>query len=170
MEKRKRVTAIASRMRNKHSLSSLLAGVAGAVAVNAVHELTRYAAGGNPSNARVPRLDRLGKDGVVLAARALGVTSPRRGVPRYATAMAGDLAINAGLYALTAGLTRSPLVGGTVAALAAGVSGLLAPKLVGLQKHTGTTARAKAMTFADYAIGGIVTGVVLALLTRSANK
>jgi hypothetical protein len=157
-------------MRNSKPLSALVAGVAGAVAVNVVHELTRYAAGGNPSTDRVPRLDRLGEDGVVLAANALGLTPPRRGMPRYATAMAGDIAINAGLYALTAGMTKSPLVGGTVAAVAAGVAGLLTPKLVGLEKHTGTTAQAKAMTFADYAIGGVVTGLVLALLRRSANK
>jgi hypothetical protein len=157
-------------MRNTNSLSTLLAGVAGAVAVNVVHELTRYAAGGNPSSDRVPRLDRLGQDGVVLAATSLGLTPPRRGMPRYAAAMAGDLAINAGLYALTAGLTKSPLVGGTVAALAAGVSGLLTPKLIGLERHTGTTAKAKAMTFADYAIGGVVTGLVLAVLTRSTKS
>lgn len=157
-------------MRNSRPLKALVAGAAGALAVNLVHEMTRYAAGGNPSTDRAPRLDRLGQHGVVLAANSLGLIPPRQGLPRYATAMAGDLAINAGLYALTAGLTKSPLIGGTVAAVAAGVAGLLSPKLIGLEKYTGTTATAKAMTFADYAIGGVVTGLALAMLTRRSNR
>jgi hypothetical protein len=128
--------------------------------------MTRYAAGGDPSPDRVPRLDRLGQDGVVLAATSLGLTPPRRGAQRYATAMAGDLLINAGLYALVASLAKKPSQGGALAAVSAGVSGLLLPKLVGLDRHTGTTATAKAMTFTDYAIGGVVTGLVLGLLGR----
>jgi hypothetical protein len=147
-------------------MRALVSGFVGAVAVNLVHEMTRYAAGGNPSSDRVPRLDRLGQDGVVLAATSLGLTPPHKGAPRYATAMAGDLLLNAGLYALTSSLTRRPMHGGMLSAVAAGVSGLLLPKLMGLERHTGTTPTAKAMTFADYAVGGIVTGLMLAALKK----
>ena len=151
-------------------MKTLVSGLAGALALNLVHEMTRYAAGGDPSTDRVPRLDRLGQDGVVLAAESVGLTPPPAGMPRYLTAMAGDVVMNAGLYALVAGLTKRPLHGGALAAVAAGVSGLLLPRLVGLEKHTGTTRTAKALTVADYAIGGVVTGLVLAALTRSRKE
>jgi hypothetical protein len=38
--------------------------------------------------------------------------------------------------------------------------------VVGLERHVGRSTRARAMTFADYAIGGVVTGVVMKALTR----
>ena len=158
--------ALPSGMRNPYTMKALVSGLAGALSVNLVHEMTRYAAGGDPSPDRVPRLDRLGQDGVVLAARSVGLTPPRAGAPRYATAMAGDVLMNAGLYALVASLAKRPMHGGVLAAVAAGATGLLLPKLVGLEKHTGTTPTAKALTFADYAIGGVVTGFVLGLLTQ----
>jgi hypothetical protein len=140
---------------------SLIAGLAGALAVNLVHEATRKAAGGNPPPARVPRLDRLGQEGLARGMRMVGMEPPAPGPKRYWAAMAGDVATNAALYAV-ATRSRNPLTRGVVA----GTAGLVLPKLAGMQRHTGTTKRVKAMTFADYAIGGIVSGAVLKLLTR----
>lgn len=153
-------------MSKLHSpIRTLAAGLAGAMAVNVVHELTRHAADGNPPPSRVPRLDRLGQEGLAKMMKAVGLTRPPPGAPRYAAAMVGDVATNTLLYALTASIFRKPLVGGAVASVAAGAAGLLLPQLVGMQRHTGTKPIVKAMTFADYALGGIVTGMVLHLLT-----
>lgn len=145
--------------------SMLLAGLAGAVAVNLVHEATRKAAGGNPPPSRVPRLDRLGQDGLAMASRAVGIEPPAPGPKRYWTALASDIAVNGLLYALANNRQR-PLRGGAFGGLTAGAMGLLLPRLVGLARHTGTTPTTKAMTFADYAIGGLVSGAVTKLLKR----
>ena len=145
--------------------TKLIAGLAGAVAVNLVHEATRKAAGGDPPSSRVPRLDRMGQEGLAKAARAVGVTPPPPGPKRYWTALASDIAVNGLLYAITNNRAR-PLRGGAFSGLTAGAAGLILPRLVGLARHTGTNPRTKAMTFADYAIGGLVSGLVMKMLRR----
>ncbi|HEV7302360.1 MAG TPA: hypothetical protein VGN72_23680 [Tepidisphaeraceae bacterium] len=145
--------------------TKLIAGLAGAVAVNLVHEATRKAAGGDPSPSRVPRLDRMGQSGLVKTARAVGLEPPAPGPKRYWTALAGDIAVNGLLYAITSRRSR-PLRGGAFSGVLAGVAGLVLPRLVGLGRHTGRNSRTKAMTFADYAIGGLVSGAVMKMLSR----
>ena len=144
---------------------SLIAGLAGALAVNLIHEATRKAAGGNPSPRDVPRLDLMGQAGLAKVMRRAGAEPPAPGPKRYWTALATDVATNALLYAVTT-RSRRPLVGGGRSGLLAGVAGLALPRLVGLGRFTGTTTKSKAMTFADYAIGGLVSGAVLKVLTR----
>jgi hypothetical protein len=145
--------------------ASLVAGLAGAVAVNVLHESIRKAKGGNPSPADAPRLDRLGQDALAGGMRSIGLRPPAAGPKRYWTALAGDIATNAVLYALTTS-RRNPLTGGGASGLLAGTMGLLLPRLVGLNHHAGTTKKARAMTFTDYAVGGLVSGAVLKALSK----
>ena len=144
---------------------SLVAGLAGALAVNAMHEFTRKSKGGNPSTADAPRLDRLGQDSLAMGMRRIGVEPPAAGPKRYWSAMAGDVAMNALLYAVTTS-RKSALAGGGASGLLAGVSGLLLPRLIGMNRYAGTTKKSRAMTFADYAVGGLVTGAVMKVLNR----
>ncbi len=144
---------------------SLIAGLAGALATNVVHEVTRHAKGGNPSQADVPRLDRLGQEGLAKVMRRAGIEPPAPGPKRYWAALVADIATNALLYAITT-RSRNPVTRGIGSGVLAGVSGLVLPKLVGMERHTGTTPKAKTMAFADYAIGGLVSGVVLKLMTK----
>jgi len=73
--------------------------------------------------------------------------------------------MNALLYAITTS-RRNPLVGGGASGLLAGVSGLLLPRLVGMNRLAGTSKKSRAMTFTDYAVGGLVTGAVLKVINR----
>jgi hypothetical protein len=73
--------------------NALVSGLTGAVALNVLHESVRQV------YSKAPRVDVLGKRGIVKLTKAANVPTPT-GNALYATAMAGDLTSNALYYSL----------------------------------------------------------------------
>ena len=127
------------------------AGLAGAAAVTALNEA------GRRLWTKAPRAEVLGERGVKAIARGLG-RRPPRGRSLHWWAMAGDLASNAGYYALAA-RARRPLLAGALLGLAAGALAVVLPGPLGLGKRpTGRTAATAALTVVWYAAGGLAAG------------
>ena len=144
---------------------ALAAGAVGAAAVTLANEV------GRRTLAEAPRLDLLGTRAVSKLTSPGGV---RRFVPGqrkelWRTALAGDLAANALLYAFVApGRSPRPVARGLFLGTLAGVGAvLLAPKLGLGHRPSNATVETALLTVAWYAIGGVAAGVAArALATR----
>jgi len=140
-----------SRLRNWGE--SLLAGVAGALTLTAVHQLARRLT----SNA--PRMDVLGERAVVATAEALGKTPPSER-SAYRLALAGDLVANSAYYSLiTCGRDSRLWTRAVMLGTAAGIGAVVLPERIGLGQPPRSWNRSnQAMTLAWYLLGGLATG------------
>jgi len=138
-------------------LDALLAGAAGAVTTNVLHEIVRRRV------ARAPRVDLLGMQALAKSAEALGA-SPPRGRALYLATLAGDLASNTAYFALvgTGGRAKGAQIGlGMALGAIGGAGAVVLPRPLGLT--TAATARTRTtslLTIALYTAGGCVAGVV----------
>ena len=145
-----------------HNLGkSLVSGLAGALALTAVHETARRVL------PNAPRMDTVGRRALVKGAKKLGLDppAPRKQQPM---ALAGELISNT-LYYTMVGLGRrpSPLVRGGVLGTLAGLGAVALPPVLGLgRKARGTSADTQAMTAGWYLIGGLVAAATYWLLDR----
>jgi hypothetical protein len=133
------------------------AGVGGAVALTAVHELARRLRGD------APRMDVLGARALEKLCGALGLGTPR-GRPLYLTALTGDILSNAAFYAgcLSSG-SRRPRLRSLLSGAAAGYAAYKLPPLLGLGRSPRSRRRSnRVMTVAWYAIGGLVAATLYA--------
>jgi ATP-dependent protease HslVU (ClpYQ) peptidase subunit len=142
-------------------LKSLIAGFAGAMALNILHETMRKL------DNEAPRLDLVGEQVVRKSAEALSIDPPR-GNKLYGVTMAGDIITNATYFAAIGmgGKKYMPLraIG---AGVSAGFTALKAPKPLGLnEKHVANTEKRKVLTVAYYVFGALVTAGVLGLITK----
>lgn len=142
-------------------LPSLAAGLAGAVALTALHETARR---WRPHDA--PRMD-------VLGMRALRKLLGRAHAPQpdaatlFNLTMAGDIAANSLYYSLV-GSGRHALGRGLLLGLVAGAGGVLLPGPLGLgAAPSNRTPQTRAMTVAWYALGGLVAGAAARALRRA---
>lgn len=141
--------------------NSIIAGVAGATALTAVHQLARH----RVPNA--PRMDVLGK-------RAIGRVMDRA-VTEPASAdlerlsLVGDVIANSLYYALVGTLSRhSAWHRGAALGFAAGAGALLLPERLGLGRppHSDSAAN-QVMTVAWYLIGGLAASSTFEWLDRA---
>jgi len=143
---------------------SLAAGLAGALALTALHETARRVV------PKAPRMDTLGRRGLARSLRAAGVEPPSRDTLQ-ATALAGDVASNGMMYALV-GLVSpalAPLVGASIGA-AAGLGALALPPVLELGPGPEKLAPGtRVMTVAWYTFGGLVAGEVYRRLRASGS-
>lgn len=141
--------------------NSLLSGLAGAVALNLVHESARRIA---PD---APRVDLLGEQALTKLLHRFGESAPT-GDRLYAATLAGDLLSNA-VYYSTVGASNpeNAVRNGALLGLAAGAGAVGLPGPLGLRESTTnlTTTRA-AMTVGWYVLGGVVAGLTYRLLAR----
>jgi hypothetical protein len=133
-----------------NQVKSVVAGVAGAVALTALHEVTRRL------SPNAPRLDVLGTRSL---SRFLGAEENE---DLRDLALAGDLAGNGAYYALVGLLGRSsPVAVGTLLGILAGIGSVAIPPQLGLgsspSRREPTT---QAMSVGLYAAGGAVAGAV----------
>ncbi|GAB3880853.1 hypothetical protein [Spirosoma agri] len=133
---------------------SLGSGLAGAVALNVLHEIARQFI---PD---APRADLLGMRSIAKGFRAVG-EQPPQGEELYRLAMAGDVASNALYYSLVGVNTKQPVVAGAALGLLAGIGAVTLPGPMGLgEKPTKRTPATAAMTIGWYLFGGLVAGAV----------
>jgi len=141
-------------------LSSLAAGLAGAVALNILHETVRYL---RPADA--PRMDVLGMRALRKLLRKADAPQPDEDT-LFGMTMAGDVMSNALYYSLVGG-GRHSLRRGVLLGLAAGVGGVLLPGPLGLgEAPSNRTPQTQAMTVAWYTAGGVVAGALAQALRQ----
>jgi len=143
-------------------LKSLLAGFAGAAALNILHESVRQL---DPD---APRIDLLGEQALSKSMANLNLDSPE-GNNLYLATLAGDIISNTLYYsAIGLGDRKNIYVKGAVAGITAGLGAINIPDQVGLDDSPVTkTNKTKILTVAWYVIGGLVTAAVFNRLKKA---
>lgn len=143
----------------------LAGGFAGATAVTLLHEGIRRVI------PQAPHLDRLGMQAVSKGLKKAGLDVPQKNT-LFTMALAGDLLSNA-IYYSAAGLgnERNIWLRSSMLGLAAGLSAVLLPSGIGLdKKHTNRTLETKLITIGLYVTGALVTTAVIKLLNCKKKK
>jgi hypothetical protein len=139
-------------------IDGLIGGLAGAISVTLLHELTRKIYKG------APRLDLLGEQATAKAIGAVTGNTPDEN-KLYGAALAGDLAANALYYGFSAANAKNPFRTATILGISAGLGAITVPSKIGLSgEHAAATTERKLVTLALYTIGGMVTGMVMNML------
>ena len=132
-------------------LRALGSGVAGAIALNVLHESARQVI------PHAPRVDAIGKRAIAKPMRAAGLQPPR-GRALYATALAGDVISNSLYYSLIGvGTRRQAWTRGALLGLLGGLGAVFLPPLLGLGRQPNQrTPFTQILTVLWYTFGGLV--------------
>ncbi|MEO6915349.1 MAG: hypothetical protein ABI151_06510 [Chitinophagaceae bacterium] len=142
-------------------LTSLLAGLAGAIVLNVIHESVKRL------DPEAPRVDLVGEEALTKTIEAVGGSAPE-GNALYAATLAGDLVSNALYFSMIGGGKKKYLLlRGVGYGLAAGIGALKLTKPMGLNDApVNRTKKTQIMTVAWYLIGGITTAATLKALQK----
>lgn len=142
-------------------LKNFAGGLAGAVALNILHETARHLYHDSP------RVELIGEEAVTKISEAAGMEPPK-GDSLYATTLAGDVLSNALYYsAIGAAKKKHLLVTGLGIGLAAGVGALSLTRPLGLNDAPVTrTNTTKALTVAWYTFGGLIAALTIKSLRK----
>lgn len=145
--------------------NALLSGLAGAVALNLVHESAKRIV------PNAPRVDLLGEQAFVKLLKNFGETPPS-GDQLYAATLAGDLLSNAVYYsAVGASEPENAVRNGALLGLAAGAGAVGLPGPLGLsERPTALNPARAAMTVGWYVLGGVVAGLTYRMLAKRAAR
>ena len=136
--------------------TAIMAGLAGALALTAIHETARRLI------PQAPRFDSLGRRALARVIRAADGTPPSSDTLQ-AAALAGDVATNTAYFALAVavGSPGSAPVRGLIAGSLGGLATLELPPRLGIGPGPDELAAAtRIMTVGFYAWGGLVAGLV----------
>jgi len=146
------------------SLTAMGSGLAGALALTAVHETARQQV------ATAPRMDMLAMQAIEKGFRGMQAQPPQ-GNSLYELALAGDLVSNAMYYSMVAqGKPEGALRRGAMLGLAAGISAVILPKPLGLQPQINRTTATHVMTIGWYLLGGLAAGAAYQLLSKMGRR
>ena len=142
-------------------VKSLMAGFAGAVALNILHETMRKL------DNEAPRLDLLGEQVVKKSAEALNIDAPT-GNKLYGVTMAGDILTNATYFAaIGMGGKKYMMLRAIGAGVSAGVVALKAPEPLELnENYVANSDKRKLLTVAYYVFGALVTAGVAGFMSK----
>lgn len=140
----------------KTTISSIIGGIAGAVALNFIHQAVKQ------FDHDAPRVDLIGEEALSKGMEKLNIEPPI-GDKLFTATLVADLISNAAYFSLIGLAKRKHLIGvGAVTGLAAGVGALKLTKPMGLSDAPVTrTEKTKLLTVAWYTIGGLVAGAVI---------
>lgn len=143
-------------------LKAILAGFAGAAALNLLHETVRR------FDPDAPRVDLLGEEALTNTLNSLNIKVPK-GDNLYAATLLGDLISNGMYYsAIAMSGQKNIYLKGAAAGLTAGMGAIQIPDYVGLDDQPVTkTDKTKLLTVAWYLIGGLVTAAVFDRLNKN---
>jgi hypothetical protein len=145
-------------------IAALGSGLAGALALTAVHETARQ------QISTAPRMDMLGMQAIENGLRSVNVQPPQ-GKSLYELALVGDIVSNALYYSMVAnGKPEGALVRGAMLGLAAGLGAVTLPKPLGLQPQINRTNATHAMTIGWYLLGGLAAGAAYQMLSRGRQR
>lgn len=142
-------------------VSSLAGGLAGALAVTALHQIFKK------YDSDAPRMDLLAMEAISKGLKMADQPVPSK-KDLYKYSMAGDIFSNALYFGFaSAGKSNKAISKGVIAGLSAGIGAVLAPEPLGLnKKHSNKTAKTQFMSVAYYLIGGAITGIVGKLVDK----
>jgi len=140
---------------------NLLAGLAGAVALNVLHESLKK------TDDIMPRVDLLGEEALqkLLGYFGTGISNEN---DLYKATLAGDLVSNAIYYSfIGAGKNKNIMANAVALGLAAGIGAVVLPKPMGLNpKPVTKTTKTKLLTIAYYLTGALVAGAIMKRTSR----
>lgn len=144
---------------------NLLGGIAGAIALNLVHQLAKKV------DKDAPQVDKIGEEALSKTIKSAGFTPPK-GQKLFLSTLAGDLVSNSIYYSLIGkGKKGSTLLRGIVFGAVAGIGALTAPKPLGLNDQpVNKTPKTKLLTVAWYVLGGVVTAFTVKLANGIADR
>ncbi|WP_276479492.1 hypothetical protein [Paraflavitalea pollutisoli] len=146
-------------------LTSLAGGLAGALAVTLLHELTRKM---GTSNA--PRLDTLGEQATAKLIEKTGHDAPT-GSKLHNTALAGDILANTLYYSLAGARMNKAMSTGGILGLSAGIGALKLPGVLGLSEDkTNSSPKQRWLTIGLYVAGGLIAAGVTRWLEKKAKR
>jgi hypothetical protein len=133
--------------------NAVIAGAAGAITTNALHELTRR------SLPDAPRVDILGMQALAKTLDVLSVEPPKGGALYNAT-LAADLVSN-GAYFAGVAPWPNPVLAGLLLGAAAGIGAVLLPEPLSLSTTpTSRTPATALLTVMLYSAGGLAAGLL----------
>ena len=143
----------------KKLISNIIGGLAGAVALNIIHQTIKAI------DHDAPRVDLVGEEALSKGMEAIGLTPPT-GNALFVATLAGDVVSNALYYSsIGFGKKKYLLLRGTVVGIAAGIGALTLTEPMGLSDAPVTrTDKTKFMTVGWYLIGGLVTAIAIKAL------
>jgi hypothetical protein len=148
----------------RKTVSSIIGGIAGAVALNILHQAVKM------FDHDAPRVDLVGEEALTKGMEAMNLTPPT-GNALFVATLAGDVLSNA-LYFSTIGFGKKKylLLRGAAIGAAAGIGALTLTEPLGLSDAPVTrTDKTKVLTVAWYLAGGLVTALTISRL-RSKNS
>lgn len=140
----------------KKLVSSVIGGIAGAIALNILHQAVKQ------FDHDAPRVDLVGEEALTKGMEAMGLTPPT-GNALFIATLSGDILSNA-LYYSTIGFGNKKylLLRGTAIGAAAGIGALKLTEPLGLRDAPVTrTDKTKFLTVAWYTFGGLVAAAVI---------
>ena len=142
------------------SMKKLIGGLAGAIALNIIHETYRR------FDDKAPRVELIGEEAVTKIFKVSGCEAPT-GNKLYATALIGDVVSNAAYFSLIGiGKKKNVITRGAIYGAAAGAGALLLTEPLGLKDAPVTrSTRTKVLTVCWYLIGGIVAAASIKALS-----
>jgi len=146
-------------------VETIIAGIAGAVALTAVHQL------GQRIFPDAPRMDIVGMRALASIRAGAGMSVPDRDT-LYRQTLAGDLASNAAYYSLVGiGPHDRRWARGAALGVAAGLGAVALPQPLGLGRppHSDSP-RNQILTVAWYTLGGLTAAAMLGLLRPPASR
>ncbi len=144
----------------------MLSGLAGALALTAVHETARRLI------ADAPRVDTLGRRAIAFGLEGIGVEPPSEDALQ-AAALSGDVASNTLYYALVGlGPAAWAVPRGLGLGVAMGLAAVALPPAIGLGREPAAgSPRTATLTVAWYALGGLAAGATFqALAARRQSR
>jgi len=145
----------------KKLISSIIGGIAGATALNILHQTVAQ------FDHDAPRVDLVGEEALTKGLEKAGIRPPI-GNSLFAATLAADLISNAAYFSLTGLVKKKHLLAvGTASGIAAGIGALTLTKPMGLSDAPLTrTEKTKLLTVAWYTFGGLVAGAVMLSLRK----
>jgi hypothetical protein len=142
-------------------IKNIIGGLAGAIALNLLHESVRH------YDKDAPRVDLVGEEAITKGMKAVGALPPS-GQNLYLTTLAADVLSNAFYYSLIGGGKRKYLIiRGIGYGAAAGFGALKLTRPLGLKnKPVARTDKTKVLTVAYYTIGGLIAAITMKALRK----
>jgi hypothetical protein len=141
--------------------TSLIGGLAGAIALNLLHETARR------FFSSAPRIDKIGEQALSKSLASAGIQPPS-GKKLFGATLAADVISNAVYYSLLgAGKPKHLLLRGAAAGLIAGIGAVKLPEPMGLDdRPVNKNATSSLLTVGYYVFGGLVAAAAISLLKK----
>lgn len=142
--------------------TALAGGLAGAAALNLIHESYRKI------DKDAPHIHLIGEEALIKMLNAAHLPKPKNKKELYQWTLAGDVLSNALYFSLIGvGKSKHSIQRGVILGLTAGVGAVFMPEKMGLNDAPSTrTMETKLLTVLWYTLGGAVAGGVIKLLRK----